>query len=203
MLAPADLGVAVSLRREMADAVEQKLDRANRRDDLTWPTIDFSPASASHDDNQRLLTARERYRLEAAEPILTEQPLSTLLSPTWSVLTLHLTPEHDSLIISRHRHAEEPIVFKLPLDRLARREGEEESALTFDVAIAELQDIVERNNAGAQNAKLVDGKEQRAAWWAERKELDQRLGDLLQTVEDAWLGAFKVSGTFDTLRGLG
>ncbi|BGO99409.1 separin protein [Rhodotorula toruloides] len=186
-----DLGVAVSLRREMAEAVEQRLDRAIRRDDMTWPSLDLAPVPTSEDIDEHLLKTRDRYRLEAAEPILTEQSISTLLSPAWSVLTLHLTPEHDALIISRHRHADEPIVFKLPLDRLARREGEEEDAFTFDVAMIELQDIVERNNTGAQNAKLVDGKEQRAAWWAERKELDQRLGDLLQTVEDAWLGAFK------------
>ncbi|GEM07555.1 cysteine-type endopeptidase, separase [Rhodotorula toruloides] len=186
-----DLGVAVSLRREMAEAVEQRVDRAIRRDDLTWPSIDLSPAPTSEDVNERLLMARERYRLETAEPILTEHPISALLAQAWSVLTLHLTPEQDALVISRHRHAEEPIVFKLPLDRLARRECEEEDALTFELAIAELQEIIERNNAGAQNAKLVDGKEQRAAWWSERKELDQRLCDLLQSVEDAWLGAFK------------
>ncbi|BGP62219.1 separin protein [Rhodotorula toruloides] len=186
-----DLGVAVSLRREMAEAVEQRLDRAIRRDDMTWPSLDLAPVPTSEDIDEHLLKARDRYRFEAAEPILTEQSISTLLSPAWSVLTLHLTPEHDALIISRHRHTDEPIVFKLPLDRLARREGEEEDAFTFDVAMNELQDIIERNNSGAQNAKLVDGKEQRAAWWAERKELDQRLGNLLQTVEDAWLGAFK------------
>ncbi|BGP39728.1 separin protein [Rhodotorula kratochvilovae] len=187
-----DLGAAVALRREMLDAVEHKLAAHARQDDLTWPTVELSAPSAKDNDHRALLHAfRDRYRLETPEPTLVEAPLSALLPPSWSALTLHLTPERDSLIVCRHRRDVDPLVFKLPLDRLARREGDEDEAFTYEVAAAELKDIIAASNAGTQNAKNVDGKEARTAWWAERKELDERLGTLLQMMEDAWLGAFK------------
>ncbi|GAA5821500.1 hypothetical protein JCM3770_000600 [Rhodotorula araucariae] len=187
-----DLGVAVTLRREMLDAVEHKLAAHARQDDLTWPTIEPLPAPNEMSDYKaHLHCLRDRYRFETPEPALVEVPLSALMPSSWSALTLHLTPERDSLILCRHRRNADPLVFKLPLDRLARREGEDDEAFTYEVAAAELKDIITSSNAGTQNAKLVDGREARSAWWAERKELDERLGTLLQTIEDAWLGAFK------------
>ncbi|GAA5940472.1 hypothetical protein JCM1841_001027 [Sporobolomyces salmonicolor] len=188
-----DLGIAVTLRREMLDAIDHKLADSARRDDLSWPSVE--PPSLKDDDVahlQLLQTMRERYRLETPEPILTDASMSSLLPPSWSTISLHLSSERDCLVLVRHRRDAEPIVFKLPLDRLARREGEEEEeAFTYDVAASELKEIIELSNAGTQNAKHVDGKEARAAWWQERKELDRRLQKLLQTVEGAWLGAFK------------
>ncbi|GAA5958016.1 hypothetical protein JCM21900_004746 [Sporobolomyces salmonicolor] len=188
-----DLGIAVTLRREMLDTIDHKLAESARHDDLSWPSVD--PPSLKDDDVphlQLLQAMRERYRLETPEPILTEASMSSLLPPSWSTISLHLSSERDCLVLVRHRRDAEPIVFKLPLDRLARREGEEEEeAFTYDVAASELKEIIELSNAGTQNAKHVDGKEARAAWWQERKELDRRLQELLQTVEGAWLGAFK------------
>ncbi|GAA5908652.1 hypothetical protein JCM5296_006001 [Sporobolomyces johnsonii] len=188
-----DLGVAVTLRREMLDAIDHKLTDSARHDDLSWPSVD--PPSLNDDDgsNRQLLqTLRDRYRLETPEPILTDASMSSLLPPSWSTISLHLSSERDCLVLVRHRRDAEPLVFKLPLDRLARREGEEEEeAFTYDVAAGELKEIIELSNAGTQNAKHVDGKEARAAWWQERKALDRRLQELLQTVEGAWLGAFK------------
>ncbi|GAA5945755.1 hypothetical protein JCM3775_005840 [Rhodotorula graminis] len=186
-----DLGAAVTLRREMLDAVEHKLAAQARQDDLTWPVVDAPVPDAIDQAAAVLHGLRERYRFETAEPTLVDAPLSTILPVAWTALTLHLTPERDSLIICRHRRDADPLVFKLPLDRLARREGDEDEAFTYEVASHELKDIIATSNLGTQNAKYVDGKEARAAWWAERKELDRRLQTLLETIEGAWLGAFK------------
>ena len=176
----------------MLDAVEHKLAAQARQDDLTWPIVDAPVPDAIDQAAAVLHSLRERYRFETAEPTLVDAPLSSILPAAWTALTLHLTPERDSLIICRHRRDADPLVFKLPLDRLARREGDEDDAFTFEVASAELKDIIATSNLGTQNAKFVDGKEARAAWWAERKELDRRLQTLLETIEGAWLGAFKV-----------
>jgi hypothetical protein len=118
--------------------------------------------------------------------------MSSILPANWSTISLHLTTDRDNLILVRHRRESEPIVFKLPLDRLARREGEDES-FTYDNAINELNDIIASTKVNSQNAKNVKTREEREAWWQERQELDTRLKDLLQMVEDNWLGAFKVS----------
>lgn len=191
-ISSADLAVAVTLRREMLDAVEHKISTSARHDDLIWPATTLPPSSSSDDSYaEHLYGLRERYRIESAEPNLTDSALSSVLPDKWSAISIHLTPEHDSLIIVRHRRASDPLLFKLPLDRIARREGEDDG-LTYEVAIAELKNIIENSNAGTQSAKHVQGKEERVAWWQTRKELDERVQTLLQTMEDAWLGAFKV-----------
>lgn len=194
----ADLGAAVTLRREMMDAIVARLARNVRLDDLTWPNllpqvteplvvdVDVGPLPSSLED------LRERYRLEVAEPALTETRLSDVLPAAWSLVNICLSGDADALLISRQRQGAEAVVFKLPLDRLARREGDEDLSLPYSAAAATLRDIIDRSNAGTQNAKFVDGKEGRAAWWQERKELDSQLQGLLEGIEDVWLGAFKV-----------
>ncbi|GAA5928121.1 separase [Sporobolomyces koalae] len=186
-----DLGCAVTLRREMLDAIDHKLAQTTPQDDLLWPaTAVEGDGEDQPAERQHLLTMRERYRLETPEPALTDAAMSALLPPNWSAVSLHLTPERDNLIIVRHRRDTDPVLFKLPLDRLARREGEEET-LTYDDAITELNDIIATTKVNAANAKFVKSREEREAWWQERQQLDERLKDLLQNIEDVWLGAFK------------
>lgn len=187
----ADLGTAVTLRREMLDAIDHKLAQSARQDDLLWPTAPVEEESESSADRAYLLSMRERYRLETPEPALTDPSMSSLLPPKWSTISLHLTPDRDNLIIVRHRRQTEPVVFKLPLDRLARREGEDES-FTHEDAMNELINIIASTKLSSQNAKHVKTRDEREAWWQERQELDNRLKELLQMIEDIWLGAFKV-----------
>lgn len=183
----------------MLDAIDRKLAGSAAPDDIEWPTPDL-PTSASHesliDASRPMLdfwtSARERYRTESAEPTMTDPTLSTILPPNWTVVSLHLATERDCLLAVRHRHGSNPLIFKLPLDRFARREDEEEESFTYDVALGELRDIIVASNAGAQNAKDVAGKDARAAWWKERKDLDMRLQNLTLMMEESWLGAFKV-----------
>lgn len=191
---PIDLGVAVTLKRDMLDAIDHKLADNARHDDLVWPRLDPLGASkAAEQPTSAYWTAlRERYRLESAEPTLTEPALSTILPESWTCVSMHLSPENDCLILVRQRRNSSPLVFRIPLDRLARREGEDES-YAYDIALDELQDIVAASNLGAQSAKHVEGKEARSTWWAERKELDGRLKTLLETIENEWFGVFKVS----------
>ncbi|KAK4699322.1 separase, partial [Phenoliferia sp. Uapishka_3] len=190
-----DLGLAVTLRRDMLDAIDFKLAATSAQDDLTWPAVE-SPKNLSQEEEATQTTAhywasiRERYRVESAEASLTDGAFSTLLPSNWTVISLHLTVERDCMLLVRHRRDAEPLVFKLPLDRVARREGDDDG-LTFDMALEELQEIISASNAGTQRAKDVSGKEDRVAWWKERKELDTRLASLTEGLEDAWLGAFK------------
>lgn len=192
--ARADLSVAVTLKRDMLDAIDYKLADNARHDDLVWPRLDCSGSSKAAEQpmSAHWATLRERYKLESAEPTLTEPALSTVLPEAWTCVSMHLSPEHDCLILVRQRRNVDPLVFRVPLDRLARREGEEES-YAYDIALEELQDIVANSNLGAQSAKHVEGKEARTAWWAERKELDTRLKTMLETIENEWFGVFKVS----------
>ena len=189
-----DLGVAVTLRREVMDAIAARMARTLRLDDLTWPSPAIPTADiASPPEFVLQEKIRDRYRFETAEPVLTESRISEVLPTPWSVVTMCLSAEQDALLVSRQRSGGEAIVFKLPLERLSRREGDEDLSLPYSTAISTLRDIIERSNAGTQNAKFVDSREARSAWWQERKELDAELQALLEGIEDVWLGAFKVS----------
>lgn len=190
----ADLGVAVTLRREIMDAIGARMARTTRPDDLTWPSPTLPTADIIGPPEFMLEEKlRDRYRFETAEPVLTESRLSEVLPAAWSVVTMCLSAEQDALLVSRQRHGGEALVFKLPLERLARREGDDDLSLPYATAISTLRDIIERSNIGTQNAKYVDSRDARSAWWQERKELDAQLQALLEGLEDVWLGAFKVS----------
>ncbi|SCZ93128.1 BZ3500_MvSof-1268-A1-R1_Chr6-2g08479 [Microbotryum saponariae] len=187
-----DLGLAVTLRRDMLEAIDYRIANLSRVDDLKWPQIEPVPSHEQASAVASLLTLRERYRSETIEPVLTDPSINSILPPRWQTVSIHLSAERDALILVHHQANRQPLVFRLPLDRITRREDDEEDeGLSYAQASAELADIVERSNSGAQNAKNVEGKEARIAWWAERKELDARLKGLLQSMEDSWLGAFK------------
>ncbi|ORY92414.1 peptidase family C50-domain-containing protein [Leucosporidium creatinivorum] len=166
-----DLGLAVTLRREMLEAIDYKIADSARVDDLHWPVLESAPTSDESNQSSTLkywTGLRERYRSEAPELTLTDAAFSTVLPDNWTTVSIHLSPS--------------AIAFS--------SEGEDES-FTYDIALEELTDIITANNLAAQNAKHIKSKEERLAWWTERKGLDERLKVLTQTIEDDWLGAFK------------
>lgn len=189
----ADLGLAVTLRREMLDAIDYKLDDQAAQDDFTWPTLDdkILPPSSTKSIRSYWTTIRERYRYESPDLSLTDPGLSSQLPKNWTVVSIHLTAENDSLILVRHTSNVDPVIFKLPLDRLARREGDEDT-FSYSIAKDELGEIIRESNISAQNGKFATEKEGRAAWWKGRKELDARLKVFTENLEEVWLGAFKV-----------
>lgn len=84
-----------------------------------------------------------------------------------------------SILVSRQRAHRDPFVFCIPLR--GRRETADEEHFTFDDAITELKDIIQSSDEGTRQASNInsDDKEGKAAWWAERKRLDQRMKELL------------------------
>ncbi|KAM0787440.1 hypothetical protein ACM66B_003520 [Microbotryomycetes sp. NB124-2] len=187
-----DLSLAVALRRDMLEVVERRFVDPTRHDDLVWPcSVAPTHKTAQRSADDAVWQAlRERYSSEAPERSLDSVRMQDVLPEHWTAVSIHLSADRDCLIIVRYTRGSDPVVVRAPLDRMARREGEDES-LTYDAAIAELRDIIGASNRGAQDAKNVDGREARAAWWAERKELDSRLKQLLEGIENDWLAAFK------------
>jgi hypothetical protein len=125
----------------------------------------------------------------------TTEPLNlSSVPPDWAVISINVTEDHNTMFISRHQRNHQPLVFCLPLDRQGRREGEDEADLfTFDTAAHEMEDIIRSSNDSARNAKNVETREQKAAWWEERYGLDKRMEEMLLNMEFVWLGPFKVS----------
>lgn len=83
-------------------------------------------------------------------------------------------------------------MLRLPLNRHCSRDVDEDS-FSFQDAKAELTDIITKSNATAKASKelLQGGKARKQQWWAERRELDQRLQELLVNMEYCWLGGFR------------
>jgi separase len=180
-------GVSMALRREMLDSVNSKLRCGIIHDDLRWP----SSAVVENAREHTLHATRDRYVSESSGKACGNPQIGLPLPAEWSVLSLHLSQDCRSILAVRYGQSGSPVVYQLPLDRLGRRESDE-NLLTFEVANAELVEIVKQSNESAQAAKDMKTSEDRKAWWKLRKELEARLHDLLTNVEDRWFGMLRV-----------
>lgn len=157
-------------------------------DDLKWPRLE---PEIDVDDENLSYWKDIKARHAASDFLQTKYDLSKL-PKTWSVVSITVTDDRNTMLVSRHQNGFEPLVFCIPLDRQGRREGEEESELfTFDAGINELKAIMDGNDQSIGSIRSAISLEERKAWWVDRYALDTRLGELLATVEFCWLGAFK------------
>lgn len=114
------------------------------------------------------------------------------LPKNWTVISITITEDQNTMFITRQRALHQPLVFSLPLK--GRRESQEDEHLTFEDALTELKAIITASDQGTRAAINVrkDDPQARAAWWADRSALDKRMQELLANIEFCWLGAFKV-----------
>ncbi|KAG0699186.1 peptidase family C50-domain-containing protein [Suillus ampliporus] len=212
-----DASSAITLRREMLEAIQYKFPRM-QNDDLEWPlmTPSGSPLprkrpsnvqrlgssnteAVSHDDddssNAGMKTywdsIRKTYAEQASDASLLTTTTMSQFPPHWTVVHISLTPDKSTLFISRQNASSEPLMFCVPLK--GRRESDEHEHLTFDDAVRELAEIIRLSDQGTRNAVNVrnDDPQARATWWADRNTLDKRMQELLENIEFCWLGAFK------------
>ena len=116
------------------------------------------------------------------------------LPPDWVVCTFSLDIERDILYVSRMQSNLRNSLFKLPLKRFATREGEVNGpGFSYKVAQTTFSDIMDGNKETTSNAKFCTTPKQRRDWFSARSDLDSRLEQFLQELEQNWLGAFKVT----------
>ncbi|KAI6116384.1 peptidase family C50-domain-containing protein [Pisolithus sp. B1] len=215
-----DTSSAITLHREMLEAIQHKFPDRNARDDLQWPL----PRASDSSPGLLLPTPGSKYNPSARRPIrassfssatsggsesdIASEPLLTY----WEALQQRYTSETVSPSSFAALSSE---ISKLPprwtiihiiltpdkVSSASSRSGGDEPHLTLDEALTELRDIVRLSDDGARRAAHVrnDDPADRAAWWAERTALDKRLQELLENIEFCWLGGFKV-GLLDDLR---
>lgn len=178
----------ITLHRELLSAIDSKY-ADPEADDMDWPTLDI-PTSEPCDALQAYW---EDVRAKHADLDLVGSDYDLSVLPTnWAVVSITVTDDRNTMLVTRHQNGHEPIVFCIPLDRQGRREGEEESELfSFDAGVAEMRAIIQGNDASIKSIKERVSMDDRKAWWKERHELDTRLSNLLATIEFCWLGAFK------------
>ncbi|KAK9446764.1 peptidase family C50-domain-containing protein [Limtongia smithiae] len=120
-----------------------------------------------------------------------------ILPQSWAAISISLCENSENLIISRFEAHASPLLIRLPINRHNSRDPDEES-FQFQDALAELRDIIMRNNETTQTSrKLVaqtgseGNKAEKQKWWSDRRALDARLKDLLTNIEYCWIGGFK------------
>ncbi|PLW08516.1 hypothetical protein PCANC_18311 [Puccinia coronata f. sp. avenae] len=196
-----DFVCSLTIRREMVECIRAKSRVVGPGDDTSWPSKvdevkctsslaldDTRIASISGADSRQWDDVACHYKEDIKSPS-TYRPIQGL--PTgWRVVSIHVAMDEDSLFMIQHNETCNPLVVKLPLDRFNRREGEDD-LFTLKVALDELQAIVSKSNAATQRARHVTGRQDKISWWQERKELDIRMRNLVERIENDWLGACK------------
>ena len=113
-----------------------------------------------------------------------------ILPDSWVVVSLSLSESKEEITFSKMRAHESPFVISVPLTRQHALECNEVSYGYFDVK-QELEDIIHEINQTSQNSKDLKTKTAKSAWWETRTALDARLQELLQNIENIWLGGFR------------
>jgi separase len=169
---------------------------ARREDEMVWPAqVSEVAAAQSHINDVDDVDHDERVgRRHQGRPDcgLFDQPDLSSMPDDWCAISI--TEHQTTMFISRSQRNRQPVIFTLPLDRQGKRE-EEEECFTLDAALTELRQIIRESDTTARGARDVDqtDKAAKTQWWADRKALDRRLQELLDSIEFCWLGAFKVS----------
>ncbi|CAM1502926.1 Fc.00g077020.m01.CDS01 [Cosmosporella sp. VM-42] len=114
-----------------------------------------------------------------------------LVPKNWSVISISLSDNRHDLCITKFQAGHSPFILRLPLERANSRDADSE-VFNFEHGREEMMDIINLANETSHSASRdFSAKGARSAWWTEREELDDRLKDLLSTIETTWLGGFK------------
>lgn len=141
---------------------------------------------------QHWKATKEKYATNASLDFGADHCDLSSLPTNWTVISINVTDDRNTMFISRHENGHEPLVFSLPLDRQSKREGDDD-LFSFDEALKEMRDIIKCSNERSRAGKLVVTDQEKKDWWLARMAIDQRLKELLDNIEFCWLGAFKVS----------
>lgn len=212
-----DSGSAITLDRELLDAIESKIERKDHveqkpklqpraskaalpRHSRNSARLLDSDGDDSDDNEDGDAQGKTKSDLDAWLAVrqrrLDDVKMGQDLPEGYTVVSIALSRERNSVLITRREGSKEgtpqpsPLVFMLPLDRQSRRDGEDES-LNVDDALGELRSIVEESNTATHSAQQLDGAAARKDWWMQRRALDTRLKELVGAIEATWLGIFK------------
>ncbi|CAG8478140.1 16724_t:CDS:10, partial [Racocetra fulgida] len=171
---------ALTAKRQMIAKLNEKLQFSVTYDDMQWPKQittsaclndikDCDNDSSDETDSQRdfLKTLLKQYTKELS---LTYEQFQSefldILPHNWVVCSISIDIETNDI------------------------EGDE-GGFTYSDAIKEFNDILELSNQSMRAGKMSQNKHEKVEWWKERTQLDLRLKELLDNIENYWLGGFK------------
>ncbi|KAK1828482.1 peptidase family C50-domain-containing protein [Podospora conica] len=115
-----------------------------------------------------------------------------ILPKSWSVISLSLSENNHDLCIRKFQAGHTPFLLRLPLERASSRDLDTD-VFNFQQGRAEMLNIIADANESSHDSKDKDMsvKGAKTRWWEEREALDLRLKDLLENIEQIWLGGFR------------
>lgn len=115
------------------------------------------------------------------------------LPPTWTIITIDMDFNQENLILTKiGNHNFEPVLMKLPLNRMSQFNGNHKP-LSFKNCISTLNDIITKSNESIKPrvTSTIKTSQERKSWWKLRFSLDLNLRELLEKIEQQWLGGFQ------------
>ncbi|CAG8606463.1 2026_t:CDS:10, partial [Dentiscutata heterogama] len=193
---------ALTAKRQMIATLNEKLQFSLKYDDMQWPNqiatsacLDDKDCDDFNDeaDSQKefLKTLLKQYTNELS---LTYEQFQSefldILPHNWVACSISIDIETNDMFICRYQRKTTPLLLRLPLKRQSIREGDE-GGFAYSDAIKEFNEILELSNQSMRAGKMLQTKHEKVEWWKERSQLDLRLKELLDNIEDCWLGGFK------------
>ncbi|KAF4554253.1 Peptidase family C50-like protein [Elsinoe fawcettii] len=109
----------------------------------------------------------------------------------WTIISIAMNEEADELWLSRYEANEAPLILRLPMSRKSEADLDEAESFVYQTAHMELVDIITQSDHSCHNPPDPAARGGKSQWWEDREALDQRLQELLTSMEDMWLGGFK------------
>ncbi|KAJ2448297.1 separin protein [Coemansia sp. RSA 2336] len=125
------------------------------------------------------------------------ESLSAMLPENWVVCGLSIDQTRNMLLVTRYEHGQQSIALCLPMravstsDYLSDSNSDDAPESIFEDAYSKLQEIIAESDKTMKTGSLCATETDKRAWWETRSSLDQRLGALLSSIENQWLGGFK------------
>jgi hypothetical protein len=162
------------------------------RPDLKWPDSQLEGAK-SLTESGRFGKIQQLYNREISlKPFEFRETYIDVLPDNWRVCSISIDEERDDILVSRIRKGTDPVIVRLPIRRQANRDNGNEDCLGFKAAMSEFREILASSDTTLQQTAAGMSRADRVEWWNTRKELDERLENLLYQIETTWMGAFKV-----------
>lgn len=173
-----ELAKAISIERERNAVIHDASAVASKDDDLQWPEVS---AIEDHPEQcNRLSTQQAKFQKDYID----------IIPATWNVVSIALSETRQELILTRFEPGHGPFIVRVPLERNASRDADEE-LFGFDQGKSEMLDIIDLANANAHGGRAASNKAAKLQWWADRDELNNRIKELLENIEKVWLGGFR------------
>ncbi len=189
-----ELARNMTWKRERRAVLVEKamLAKQDASDDISWWPV------ATTSTTGRLSDSPHRYSLTVGATIGVadtsigrfQRDYVDIIPRDWCVISLALTENKHDLCITKLQAGQSPFVIRLPLERAISRDADNE-VFNFQQGRSGLLDIVKAINDSCHDARDMTVKGAKSAWWAEREVLDNRLKELLDNVEQIWLGGFR------------